>query len=699
MVFGDSPNNMAENIFTKIFQSGGRAKAWRIFVLIILLALVASLVDAGFYYNKGTDWLANKTGQTVKLPHTKEFAYKLGLDLAGGTRLVYNAKVDNIPDNDRTSAVEGARDVIERRVNIFGVAEPLVQVSRSGEEYHLIVELAGIKDVNEAIKYIGETPLLEFKEQKTGGAELSAEQKAAFDKFNREAENKATDVLGKVISGGDFAALAKDYSEDEATKENGGDLGWITEKDNSQAFAAIKNLTKGKTTDDLVRTNGGFEIYKLEDRRTKTDPFTNVPEKEVSASHILICYKDIANCSNNLTKEESLKKIEDLKKQVNPKNFTDLAKKNSTEPGADQSGGDLGWFGKGMMVKPFEEAVMAQKVGTISDVVETEFGYHLIYKKAERNIEELKASHILIKTKSLNDITGKESEWQNTELTGKYLKRASVQYSSNSGAPEVSLEFDDQGAQLFEEITGRNVGKPVAIFLDNYPISIPNVNEKITGGKAVISGTFNLKEAKLLAQRLNAGALPVPINLINQQTVGASLGRDSLVASLEAGLYAFLFVALFMILFYRFPGFLAVVSLVIYSILALAIFKSFGVTLSLSGIAGFIISIGMAVDANVLIFARLREELKKGQPLDVALEESFRRAWPSIRDSNLFTIITCIILILFTTSVVKGFAVTLIIGVVVSMFSAIVVTRNFLRLIPISWLEKRNWLIGVHKEN
>lgn len=690
---------MAENKFTRIFKSGGRAKTWRVFVLIVLLALGAAMIDAGFYYNKGTDWLANKTGQTVKLPHVKEFGFKLGLDLAGGTRLVYNANLGSIPENDRTSAVEGARDVIERRVNVFGVAEPLVQVSRSGEEQHIIVELAGIKDVNEAIKYIGETPLLEFKEQKSGGADLSEAQKSELDNFNKEAEKKAEEVLGKVISGGDFAALAKQYSEDEATKESGGDIGWITEKDNSRAFNVLKDFKNGKITDDLVKTANGFEIYKLEDRRIKTDPFTNAPEKEVSASHILICYKDIKDCTNNLSKEEALKKIEDLKKQATPRNFVNLAKKNSTEPGADQRGGDLGWFSKGMMVKPFNDVVMAQKVGTISDVVETEFGYHIIYKTAERNIEEFKVSHILIKTKSLSDIGGQQSEWQNTELTGKYLDRASVQYSPNSGAPEVSLEFNAEGAKLFEDITGRNIGKPVAIFLDNYPISVPNVNEKISGGKAVISGTFNLKEAKLLSQRLNAGALPVPITLINQQTVGASLGRDSLVASLDAGLYAFIFVALFMILFYRFPGFLAVVSLIVYSILALAIFKGFGVTLSLSGIAGFIISIGMAVDANVLIFARLREELRRGQPLDIALEESFRRAWPSIRDSNFFTIITCVILILFTTSVVKGFAVTLIIGVTVSMFSAIVVTRNFLRLIPVSWLEKKNWLIGAHKEN
>jgi preprotein translocase subunit SecD len=322
----------------------------------------------------------------------------------------------------------------------------------------------------------------------------------------------------------------------------------------------------------------------------------------------------------------------------------------------------------------------------------------LIFKKEERKIEEYKVSHILIKTKTEEDIIGKQSEWKNTELSGRNLKRSTVQFNPNTGQPEVSLEFDDDGAKKFEAITGRNVGKPVAIYLDNYPISQPNVNEKITGGKAVISGSFNVAEAKLLAQRLNAGALPIPINLVNQQTVGASLGQQSINNSIKAGIYGLLLVSIFMILFYRFPGFIAVCALAIYGLLVLAVFKLWPITLSLAGLAGFILSIGMAVDANILIFARLKEELKKGKPLSMALEEGFNRAWPSIRDSNSFTIITCVILIIFTTSAVKGFAVTLIIGVLISMFSAIFITRNFLKLIPINWLENKNWLIGIKSE-
>lgn len=689
---------MAINIINKLFQSGEKAKTWRIFVLVIIITIAAGLIVGGGYYNKAVDKLAAKTGDVIKLPHTKKIDFRLGLDLLGGTRLVYKADMGAVDDKDRTDAVEGARDVIERRVNVFGVSEPNVQTNRSGGDYQIIVEIAGIKDINEAIKMIGETPLLEFKEEDNAKKDLTADQKKELDDFNKKAEEKATTVLGKIISGGDFSAMAKEFSEDDTTKEQGGDLGYITEDKNPEIFSAVQNLKIGKVTEELVKTSYGFEILKLEDKRVKTDPFkNNEPEKEIKASHLLICYAGVEGCESGLSKEETLNKINDLKNKATVKNFSSLVKANTTEPGGKKSGGELGWFGKGRMVEPFEAAAFSMEKGAISEPVETQFGYHLIYKEDERDVNEYKVSRILVKTKTAEELIGPQSEWKNTELTGKNLKRATVAFNPNDGTPEVSLEFDDEGAKLFEDITGRNVGKPVAIFLDNYPISIPNVNEKITGGKAVISGKFNIKEAKLLVQRLNAGALPIPISLVNQQNIGATLGHDSLVASLDAGLYAFILVALFMILFYRFPGFLSVISLLIYSLLVLTIFKLWPVTLTLSGLAGFIMSIGVAVDANILIFARLREELGKGRPLGMALEEAFKRAWPSIRDSNFFTIITCIILIIFTTSAVKGFAVTLIIGVGISMFSAIIITRNFLRLIPSNWLEKKRWLIGMGK--
>jgi len=296
------------------------------------------------------------------------------------------------------------------------------------------------------------------------------------------------------------------------------------------------------------------------------------------------------------------------------------------------------------------------------------------------------------------DITGADMNWKNTELSGKNLKRAVVQFDPNTSLPEVSLEFDETGAKFFEDITQRNVGKQVAIFLDGYVISNPKVNEKISGGKAVISGSFNIQEAKLLAQRLNAGALPVPINLVSQQTVGASLGNESLQTSLKAALIGLIFIAIFMILYYRFAGIMAIVSLVVYGVLLLAIFKIWPVTMTLSGIAGFVLSMGIAVDANVLIFERLKEELRSGKPLTMAVRESFNRAWPSIRDGNLSTLITCFVLIQLSTSTVKGFAITLALGIVVSIFSAIVFTRLLFDLLPASWFENNKWLIGAVKK-
>lgn len=689
---------MSKNIIEKIFKPSARGKLWQIFLVIIALLVIGGLVDAGTYYNKGVDWVASSTNQTIKLPKTKEVPYRLGLDLQGGTHLVYEADVSNVDSADRDSAVEGVRDVIERRVNVFGVSEPVIQTNKTSDgDYRVVVELAGVSDVNEAIKMIGETPLLEFKEKSAKQRDLTDEERAAMEDFNEESKTKAEEVLGKVLSGGDFAALATDYSQDSETKDNGGDLDWITESDNKEIVDIAEGLNVGQTTRELVRTSSGYEIVKLEDKRTKQNPFTNEDEKEVKASHLLICYEGSEGCESGFSQEEARAKIDELKKIATPANFETLVKENSTEPAASETGGELGWFGSGSMVEPFEDTVFTQEVGTISWIVETKFGYHLIYKQDERTVEEYKVSHIFIPLMTKESILGDQDEWENTELTGKNLDRAVVTFNPNDNSPEVSLEFDSEGADMFETITDRNVGEQVAIFLDGYPISAPTVNEKISGGKAVISGNFNIQEAKLLAQRLNAGALPVPINLVSQKTVGASLGAQSVQDSLEAGMYGLILVAIFMILIYRFSGFLAVISLGIYGVLVLAIFKIFSVTLTLSGLAGFILSIGMAVDANVLIFERIKEELKTGKPLKLGIEEGFKRAWPSIRDGNISTLITAFILIQFTTSVVRGFAVTLSLGILVSMFSAIVITKTFLLLVSGEWLEKRLWILGVKK--
>ncbi len=568
----------------------GRVR-WAV-IFALLLGIGAGLFD----YSKPWNALANANNEWTpktryfkwfRLAHIQEKPFKLGLDLQGGSHLLYEADVAGIPPKERGDALGGVRDVIERRVNAFGVSEPLIQTSKTGEHYRVIVELAGIKDVNQAIRMIGETPTLDFRERTDEPVgepvvlEYTEESKEISD-YNLAAEKKAGDIVRRALRGEDFAKLAREFSEDTANKDKGG---------------------------------------------------------------------------------------------------------------------DLGFFKQGVMVEDFEKAVWDLAVGKInSNVIKTQFGFHIIKKTGQRTVDgakEVRASHILIKTQQ-----GESKEqisapgWQRTDLTGTQLKRAQVVFDPNTGEPTVQLTFDDEGDKLFTDITERNVGKQVGIFLDGYPISVPVVQQKITGGTAVISGSFTIEEAKLLARRLNAGALPVPIKLVSQQTVDASLGSVSLTQSLVAGFIGFLAVVVFMLSFYRLPGLLASVALVIYAAITIAFFKVIGVTMTLAGIAGFILSVGMAVDANVLIFERVKEELRRGRTTADAIKEGFTRAWNSIRDSNASSLITCGILIWFGTSTVRGFAITLAIGILVSMFSAITVTRNFLKLTIGPRVERHLWLFG-----
>ncbi len=556
-----------------------KQKLWlRFFVILLITAVFAGIVAPQVpNYIPGSSWF-------------NKFHPKLGLDLQGGAHLVFEADTSNLPPGEEESAIEGVRDVIERRVNAFGVSEPLVQTNKVGDKYRVIVELAGVFDVNDAIKQIGETPLLEFKEQNpeyTAEPKLTPEQQQELEQYNKEAYQKAKDIIAKLNQGEDFAELAKKYSED---------------------------------------------------------------------------------------------------------------------PGSKDKGGDLGFVKRGLFVPEFDKAIFDDlKVGEItSEPVETVFGYHIIQKLEERGEgenKEVHARHILIAKKKPTDIVQPAPQWINTKLSGKHLKRATLVFDQNTGAPQVSLQFNDEGKKLFAEITKRNLYKPVAIFLDGEPISIPTVQAVITDGEAVITGDFTIQEAKQLAQKLNAGALPVPIKLVSQQTVGPTLGKESLDKSLKAGMIGLLALVVFMILYYRLPGLLAVFALLIYSVAVFGLYELIGVTMTLAGIAGYILSLGIAVDANVLIFERLKEELSKDQPFNKAVEESFKRAWEAIRDSNISTLITTAILFWFGTSVIKGFALTLSIGVIVSMFTAIFVTKVLLLLFSGSRLTKHQWLFGYHKDH
>lgn len=413
------------------------------------LALILVLTGIAGWFN--SPWRPQITIGSFQ----RDLSLKLGLDLQGGSQLTYRADTSGVPEAEVDEAVAGVRDVIERRVNAFGISEPVVQTVKAGEERRIMVELAGVHDPNDAITLIGATPQLDFRKEIT-------------------------------------------------------------------------------------------------------------PEA--------------------------------LREQLN----------------------------------------------------------------IDGNI----------------DITG--PQFERTTLTGRHLKRATVEFDPVLGSPQVALEFDGEGSDLFAQLTRENLNKRIAIYLDGIPISAPVVQAEITNGRAVISGGFTLEEAKELARNLRAGALPVPVELIGQQTVGPTLGRISVQESIAAGILGLIAVAAWMISFYRLPGLIASLALVLYALFFLAIIRLLPVTLTLAGVAGFILSIGMAVDANVLIFERLRENLRASKTLRYSLSEGFREAWSSIRDSNVTGLLSAIIMYYFGTSIIRGFAVTLAIGTLLSMLTAVTVTRVLL---------------------
>jgi len=651
---------------------------WGIAGVFALLLITASY-DVPAFFNSKINWINSKT--SIGLPNIPETNFALGLDLQGGAHLIYQADVSDIKEDERGDSVEGVRDVIERRVNGLGVGEPNIQTTKVGEDYRIIVELPGVTDVDEAIKMIGGTPILEFKElNKEPVRELTAEEQTELDNYNKEASDKALKVIEEINKGLDFAEAAKQYSENEASKNNGGYIGFVNEYSYyAPLFDWLESAQEGEMSKGAIESADSYNILKRGGSREG--------EARVRASHILICYLGATGCNEPIyTKEEAQAKAQELFNTANAENFAELAIANSSDLANAANGGDLEFFAKNEMVEPFANAVYDAQVGQIIGPVETEFGYHIIYKTEEEKPMEYEFSAIVINKMTPQDVLPPQEQFVYTGLTGSQLDRAEVVSDSQTGQIQVSLQFDSEGKELFERITTANVGQPVAIYLDGELISAPTVQQPILDGRAVITGNFDLNEARLLSQRLNAGALPVPVDLISQQTVGASLGAESLSQSLKAGIIALALVMIFMILYYRLPGLLSVIALLSYLSLTLALFKIIGVTLSLAGIAGFILSIGMAVDANVLIFERLKEELKEGKSLKTAIEEAFLRAWPSIRDGNVSTLITCALLIWFGSSFVKGFAITLAIGILISMFSAITITRVLLKFIT-PWFE------------
>jgi protein-export membrane protein SecD len=652
-----------------------------------ILALVATIgfaaIDFPKVWNHAAGFVSVKTG--VPIFTIAETPFRLGLDLQGGAHLVYEADMSAIPEEDRVEALNGVKDVIERRVNTFGVAEPVVQTTTTGGTYRVIVELAGVMDVSQAIDQIGETPVLEFKEpEPEAGRELTTEEQAQLEEMQVEDRAAAQVVLSRARAGEDFASLI----EQNSIAQGSGALSGITEDHYvyGTLVKAIQNTwtSPGNVVSQVVETPEGLVIAKYIQKSEIT---------ESHLSHILICYEGATGCTTGLPEIEANIKIGQLKDEATPENFAELAKQNSTD-GSAAGGGDLGWASPGQMVAPFELEALQTPVGAISNPVKTEFGYHLIYKQEERQTSAYDLERIVMKLTNQYDIVP-YSPWKNTALSGKHLKRAGVEFHVNTGAPIVALQFNEEGADLFADLTQAHVGEPIGIFLDGELISSPVVQAAIFGGEAIITGDFTVEEARILAQRLNAGALPVPVSLLSQQTVGPTLGEVSLEKSVVAAGMGFAFVAAFMIAYYRLPGLIAALALVLYLFLNLACYRLFGVTITLAGITGFVLSLGMAVDANVLIIERLKEELKAGRDHHSATDEAYRRAWPAIRDGNVTTLIATAILYWFSSSFIQGFALTLSIGVILSMFTAIIISRFYHKNV-IQWprLTKRAWLFG-----
>jgi len=456
-------------------------------------------------------------------------------------------------------------------------------------------------------------------------------------------------------------------------------------------------------------------------------------QTDMEASHILVSYKGASSAGEDVTrtKEEALVLAQELKAKLDGGNrFETLAKQYSDGP-SGKDGGSLGSFGLGTMVPVFEQVATSQTKGTVSEPTETQFGFHIIRTDRVPTLNKDTASYELLSisgegaTDRTVELIGKlqrgeiesledmvflrtvffsllPTGWKDTFLDGKHFRSATVTLDPTTNIPIVQIAFDDEGAKLFQELTKENIGKRLAIFVGGQLVSAPTVQTEISGGTAVITGSQNFDEANTLAQDLNTGAIPAPIYLAGQRTVEATLGAEALRTSMKAALIGMLILMVYMIVMYRLLGLIADIALSVYAILFFAIlkmplflFSSSYIVLTLAGMAGIILSIGMAVDANVLIFERMKEELRKGKMLKTAVETGFTRAWPSIRDGNMSTLITCTILFVIGTSIVRGFAITLGMGVLISMFSAIVITRWLLRKVsrmPLS--EKTKWFCG-----
>lgn len=699
------------------------------------------------------------------LPESFKDQVNLGLDLQGGAQLDYKIVLPEIGETEQDQLIEGVFAVIEKRVNSLGVAEPNIYRSDIGDEKHIVVELADnavitpeditlylastktpaeltedekkLISLEKAKATVGKTIQLEFKEQK---AEIDPTEK---DKVKTEAQS----TLSRIKEGEDFAIVGQELVQSNPGKVNFTASPFTFESElPPQLKDVVAKLEPGKYHNDTIELSGNFAItaegnaveqgtYTLVRLLEKKEELKN--EREVLASHILITWAGLDSTPAGVTRTEAEAKTraeEVLKKLQDGGDFASLTKEYSEDASNKDTSGKLATpvSGDGSYVYDFETAALGlKKAGDLTKPVKTEFGYHII--KADEIKTDVKETQYKYET---IDFSTAPDPWQATELNGKHFVRALVQ-TDQLLQPFVEIQFDQEGAAMFEALTAKNVGKPIAIFVGGQLISAPMVNEAIAGGTAIIQGNFTTEEATTLARDLNTGAIPAPIILTGERTIGATVGQEALNDSLKAGAIGFAIVVLFMILYYRVPGLLAGIALAIYGIILVFLIKSelstaiallltlgifgtivyriyhnedsgwdkfisfilagagffffnnlltTGVTLTLAGFAGVILSIGMAVDANILIFERIKDELKNGKTLDKAVDNGFKRAWSAIRDSNFSTLFTCIILFYFGSTTIQGFAFNLAAGVLVSMFTAIIITRSL-----VEWVIRKDF--------
>ncbi|MCL4386882.1 MAG: protein translocase subunit SecD [Patescibacteria group bacterium] len=312
-----------------------------------------------------------------------------------------------------------------------------------------------------------------------------------------------------------------------------------------------------------------------------------------------------------------------------------------------------------------------------------------------QNVDQ--AMDLIGKTAQLEFKEVGESGFIDTSLDGSQLESAEVTYDQNTNKPQVSINFKSEGAKIFAELTKKNLNKPLAILLDGTPLTVPTVQSEITNGKAVITGEFTAEEAKKFEIQLNSGALPVPVKNIEQRTVGASLGRRAVLLSLAAGILGIIVVSIYMLIYYRFLGIFSTIGLGLYLAYMIAIFKVIPVTLTMGGVAGLLLSVGMSMETDVLIFERIREELRHGKSLGLAINLGFQKAWPSIRDSNAVSLIICLILYFFGSGLIRGFAVVLALGIGIGLLTTFLGTRTFIDLVLKRRFIQKNALYRVER--